>query len=490
MNSYIALDIGEKRIGVAVADVSAPFASPLVTMEASENLPAEFAQLIKKHKASAIIIGYPRNQKGEPTEQTKRVEYIVSLLNIPQTLPIFWQDESLTSVKAEAELKKRKKHYTKGEVDALAATYILEDFIQTHPKGLPDTETVHTKNKTEKKQPRGLKRFLRLRWLVLVAALIVVLGIAATSLWYVQALSPRTADDVYSMITIEQGSGTKQIASQLAEKNVIKSAQAFTLYIRINGINTLQAGEYRLSSKQSVQEIAQIIESGRVTTVNVLIAPGLRLDQIITVLEKEGYDKDDIETALEDSRDHPILQGLPTDVKLEGYLYPDTYKIQPNTTVKQLISQMFDNFQRQVSSDIRAGIAKQGLNFRQAVILASIIQKEVPEPEVQRTVAQVFIKRLKEGKALGSDVTYIYSAALSGQQASPSLESPYNTRKYTGLPPTAISNFNLSALQAVANPTDTDYEFFVAGDDGTTHFSRTLEGHDKNIELYCTKLCN
>lgn len=504
MSSLIALDIGEKRIGVAIADITAPFPAPLITLEASERLAAEFASILQSYKVTGVVVGFPRNQKGEPTAQTERVKQIVGLLNIPENIAVYWQDESLTSVKAEAELKKRKKHYQKAEVDALAATYILEDFIreqkttQTETPSHPNESAKKTptpvpdKKKLSKKKPHKSKKAKKHILLFIALAIfgVFTLALIGSYSWYNNALSPRTKDDMYSLVTIKSGTSRDQIARELEEKKLINSATAFLLYVRLNGINTLQAGQYRLSSKQSTQQITEIIEKGKVTTVSVLISPGQRLDQILASLEKEGYTKQDLEAALEVSRDHPALKGLPNDVLLEGYLFPDTYTIEPNTSAKQLITTILDNFEKRVTPEIREGIAAQGLNMRQAVILASVIQKEVPEPEVQRKVAQVFIKRLKEGKMLGSDVTYMYAAALSGETATPSLNSPYNTRKVTGLPPTAISNFNLSALQAVANPTDTDYLFFVAGDDGTTHFSRTLEEHEALVEKYCHKLCN
>ena len=109
MSNYLALDIGEKRIGVALADTSARFPSPLTTLVANENLAAEFKALLKKYHVSKVVIGLPRNQNGERTAQSERVEQIAGLLQIPTNIPIHWQDESLTSVKAEAELEKRKK---------------------------------------------------------------------------------------------------------------------------------------------------------------------------------------------------------------------------------------------------------------------------------------------------------------------------------------------------------------------------------------------
>lgn len=492
MSSYLGVDIGEKRIGVSICDASAPFPAPLTTLEANPQLAQQFADILNKNRVEAVVIGYPRNQKGEPTAQTERVEHIAKLLNIPEGTSVYWQDESLTSVKAEEELKHRKKHYSKGDIDALAATFILEDFIKTQLPNLnqnhskPEEKPAHKKPVKKTKKPHKFRPITVIITSVFALTSAVIIGCI---LWYSQAISAKTTEHNYQVVTVTPGSGTQMIASNLEQKGLIRSSSAFTLYVRLKNINNLQAGSYRLSSSQSVKEIVDIISSGKITTVNVLISPGLRLDQILGALEKDGYSKKDLENALLKVRDHKLLSNLPNDARLEGYLFPDTYKVDPDTSAEQLIRLMLDNFNSKLTDNIMSGIQKQGLNIDQAVILASIVQKEVADPKVQKMVAQVFLKRLHEGVVLGSDVTYKYAAAQFGTEDLPSSTSPYNTRKYSGLPPTAISNFNITALEAVANPTPTDYNFFVAGDDGTTYFSHTAQQHEDYIQKYCKIGC-
>ncbi len=493
-NTILALDVGEKRIGVAIADMQIPFPAPLTTLEASEHLVTEFTALLTKNKVSAVVIGYPRNQNGEPTKQTERVEHIAKLLNIPSSIPVYWQDESLTSVKAEEELKSRKKPYAKAAVDSLAATYILEDFIRTQASGaLPqpsiEPEVTDKKPKKKSKKPKLKKKHWFIKFAVAIL-LILALVILSAVIWYTKAISSRTSEDSYVVVTVQAGSGTSAIGKLLEEQKVIRNAKAFSIYAKVNGINNLQAGDYRLSSKQSVAEITEIISGGKVTTVNVLISPGLRLDQILTALKKDGYKEEELETALVAIRDHPLLKNLPADTPLEGYLFPDTYQIGPNTSAEELFRIMLNNLQSKITPQLEAQIKTQGLTTAEAIIMASIVQKEVKDSTIQPTVAQVFLKRYREGIQLGSDVTYMYIEAKTGKKVGPTLDSPYNTRRYSGLPPSAISNFNFSALEAVANPTKTDYLFFVAGDDGTTHFSKTVEEHESLVQKYCTKLCN
>lgn len=491
MAKYLALDIGEKRIGVATADIAAPFPAPLVTLEATGQLADQFNQLLKKHQVEAVIIGFPRNQKGERTAQTDRVEYIAGLLNIPKNIPVYWQDESLTSVKAEAELKKRKKPYKKADVDSLAATYILEDFIaaggtQTKTASSVEHSTVAKGGTQKKRQPKLITKLLVGILIASTAVIITAVG------WYLYALSPKTAKDSYTVVSIQAGISASEIAKELEQKQVIRSALAFRIYIKLQSINGLQAGEYRLSSKQSSSEIASILSDGKVTSVNVLIPPGQRTDQIVDLLKKSGFKEQDIQNALNKLQSHPTVSASTNNPRLEGYLYADTYQIGPSTSAEELLNLMLSTFQKRLNEnpEITSGLKAQGLTLEQAVIIASIVQQEVPDYETQRKVAQVFIKRFKEGIALGADPTFKYAAAVEGGPSNPSNSSRFNTRKYVGLPPTAIGNFNITALKAVANPSQTDYLYFVAGDDKITRFSNTLEEHERLTREYCTVLCN
>lgn len=321
--------------------------------------------------------------------------------------------------------------------------------------------------------------------------LLTLIIISAIS-WYLYALTPLTTDEEYSIISVESGDTAKVIAGKLEEKKVIRSAAAFVIHIRLSGSPGLMAGEFRVSSKQSTQDIAQVITSGKATTVNVLVAPGLRVGEIIAKLEEAGYEEDDVKRALASASDHPALESAPTGAPVEGYLFPDTYQVSPSTSAQKLVETMLDTFKERVidDSEIADGLKEQGLSLSQAVVLASIVQKEVPDYQTQQKVAQVFIKRLKIDMPLGADPTFKYAAALTGEPATPAIESPYNTRKVVGLPPSAISNFNTSAIKAVANPSATDYTYFVSGDDGITYFSNTLQEHEALTREHCIRLCS
>lgn len=133
-DSYLALDVGAKRIGVALAGHDVHFAKPLMTLEHTDQIFAEISSLVDQYHATVVVVGFPRGLEGQTTEQTKTVEAFVEDLKLHVSVPVSWQDETLTSVKAEAELAERHKDgvYNKADVDALAATYILEDYLAEH----------------------------------------------------------------------------------------------------------------------------------------------------------------------------------------------------------------------------------------------------------------------------------------------------------------------------------------------------------------------
>jgi putative Holliday junction resolvase len=133
-SSLLALDIGTVRIGVAAANAVARIPHPLTTITNDETVLAHLMKLCSTENAALIVVGLPRSMQGDHTDQTRLVESFISRLKQVITLPVYWQDEALTSVKAEQELKARGKPYAKGDIDSLAATYILEDFLQEHPE--------------------------------------------------------------------------------------------------------------------------------------------------------------------------------------------------------------------------------------------------------------------------------------------------------------------------------------------------------------------
>jgi UPF0755 protein len=347
-------------------------------------------------------------------------------------------------------------------------------------------------------QPSGLslgaKKKSR-KWLFIAVPLVVVAllvtAAAAAWGWYSEALTAKSNDETPVSLEVETGASIEQVGQELEEKGVIKSSLAFSIYMKLSDKNVIKTGSYLFAPNQSVQEIVNWLNEGRVSTRRVTILPGQTLKQIRETLVKDGFTQEAVEAAFAKTYNHAVLEGKPASATLEGYMYPETYFVTLNSSPEELITRSLDEFKRVIDENgLKEKLSAQGFNLYEGITLASIIAKEVTNADDQKQVSQVFQTRLERGMMLGSDVTYHYAADMLGVARAVNLDSPYNTRIHTGLPPGPIGNFNLPALTAVAQPASGDYLYFVAGDDGVTHYSRTFEEHEENIQKYCQKLCS
>jgi UPF0755 protein len=318
-------------------------------------------------------------------------------------------------------------------------------------------------------------------------------GVFALRQWYVTALKPLSSSEETVLITVNQGSTPKTIGQLLVEKGIIRNARAFETYVRGSGdADKLKAGTFELRSNMSTQEVVSVLIEGKEISTLFTIPPGLRLDQIKTRFISAGYTSTEVDAAfsVDKYRDIPLLSSLPaTTTSLEGYIYPETFQITQKDTPETIVRRSITELDAIVTKEIREGIAAQGVSVHDAITLASIIEKEVAGLADRKQVAQVFYLRLSEGISLGADATYLYDAAVNGGLPFPENTSAYNTRKVQGLPPGPISNFSKSAIEAVAFPADTDYLFYVTGDDGTNYFTRTEAEHVRATKAYCTVTC-
>jgi UPF0755 protein len=292
---------------------------------------------------------------------------------------------------------------------------------------------------------------------------------------------------------IETGSSLQEIAQDLAHVHLIRSATAFETYVRGRQLYAkMQAGTYALSPSMSTPQIVDKIVKGEVSKNYVTILPGKTIKQIKKAFLQAGYTDTELDTAFDPGTyaGHPLLSSMPSGASLEGLLYPDSFQRDATTPASALIRESLDEMESHLTADIVSGFSAQGLNTYQGLTLASIVYAESGDPQSEPTVAQVFLSRLKQGMALGSDVTAFYAADLAGQGKTLGVDSPYNTRLHTGLPPGPIGSFTDIALKAVAHPSNTDYLYFVAGDDGTIHFSHTEQEHEAAVKKYCTKECS
>lgn len=324
--------------------------------------------------------------------------------------------------------------------------------------------------------------------LIGITAGIIVLGLAGFYYSYRVGLHAVSDTDVTPPAVefiVKAGQNAPAIADNLKAADLIRNRNAFITYINFHGLRAhLKTGTYSLNPSLSADQIARIIADGRTVTKRLVVPEGYRLSQIREAAATLGVSKADFNAALAAPHTQSFLATKPASVDIEGYLFPDSYQIDSDTTATSLVTAMLDTFGRRLGPEYTQAFAAQGLNLHQALTLASIVEKEVNTPADRPIVAQVFLKRLKTGTLLGSDVTVHYAADLLGVPFNLDLNSPYNTRKFVGLPPGPICSPGLGSLDAVAHPSATDYLYFLSGKDGKTYFAKTYAEHQRNIALH------
>jgi UPF0755 protein len=298
------------------------------------------------------------------------------------------------------------------------------------------------------------------------------------------------------IVNVPKGANSDKIGNILAEQGLIKSLPVFRIYASYKGLDSrLQAGEYNLNTGMSVQVILAQLVKGETSAYRFTIPEGFTIKQITERLEQKKYvDKAKfMDLVARGDFNYSFLNGLPEGPnRLEGYLFPDTYQISKNTTEEQIINMMLARFAKETDKiGFAEGARKQGLTFHQAVILASIVEREAKRDEERPKVAAVFLNRLKKGWKMESCATIQYILGEPRERlyaADLKIDSPYNTYLYPGLPSGPIASPGGPSLAAAANPAAVDYMFFVVAEDGKHVFSRTLQEHNRYRAKYLDKL--
>lgn len=288
-------------------------------------------------------------------------------------------------------------------------------------------------------------------------------------------------------ITILRGQNALQIAADLKSEGYIKSKLRFLFYLAQDGHwRDLKSGEYDLAGADDRQIIEKMVH-GRTVPKIVTIIPGWTVADIqknagiAKVLPDADFGAVDIE-ALKDKFD--FLREIPAGGNLEGYLFPDTYQLPENASIDDLIIPALENFSAKLDLLGQEKIAAKNLSVRDAVIMASILEKEVRTLEDKKIAAGILWKRLNSEMPLQTDATLLYYQAGSPYHINKDLDSPYNTYKNTGLPPGPICNPGFDSLEAAIEPIETDYWYYLSAPDGATIFSKTYDEHLQNIARY------
>jgi UPF0755 protein len=306
---------------------------------------------------------------------------------------------------------------------------------------------------------------------------------------------PRDPAGVNQLFIIQPGESVASISDRLEQVGLIRSAATFRAYLLWTGMDTfIQTGTYRLSPAQTGFDIAQMLESTTLTEVTFTILPGWRMEEIAAALPTSGLEFTAEAFLAAAGNPQTSLDLIPSGASAEGFLYPDTYILPRTTTADQLISVLLQGFMLHLPAGYSTACAAHGLTLRQAVILASIVQREAMVKDEMPLIASVFYNRLAIGMKLQTDPTVQYALGYNPAQGTwwtnplslddLQFDSPYNTYIYPGLPLGPISNPGSAALAAVADPAQTPYYYFQARCDGSGlhNFAETFEQHQQN---YC-----
>lgn len=318
---------------------------------------------------------------------------------------------------------------------------------------------------------------------------VILLAITRIPAWYENWLtSPTDPDgDQAVLFMIAQGENGQGVAHNLEEQGLISSNWLFYWYLKQNDLgDKIQAGSFPLSTSMSPQEIADAITSGH-GELTLTIPEGWTIEQIDTKLLDLGSieNADDFKACTETCDVRDAFDFLSDAPSLEGYLFPDTYFINgegENFSSEELIGRLLGTFESKfLTVENETAIAASGRTLEEIVIMASIVEREASSNEERTIIAGILWKRLDNGWGLEADATILYvlgDVPLTSETLA--TDSPYNTRLYNGLPPTAISNPGLASLEAALYPEESTYWFYLHDNEGTVHYAETLEGHNAN----------
>src|SRR5499427_7337358 len=325
-------------------------------------------------------------------------------------------------------------------------------------------------------------------WLLL---LVVIAGAAAVGVIYLRVNRPyRGFQAPEQFVEIPQGTGSSLIGERLTAAGVVRDPITFrvALWLSRQGRH-LKAGEYRFDRAMTPFEVVDKMARGDVFVVSLTFPEGLTIAEMSKIFESHGLGTS--ATFVHAAQDGSLIHDLdPAARDLEGYLFPETYNVPRHTDAAKLVRMMVARFEKILTPELKQAVAARNLSVRQAVTLASIVEKETAKPEERPLVAAVYTTRLRIGMPLQCDPTVIYALVKAHRydgnihKDDLSFDSPYNTYRYPGLPPGPIASPGRASIEAAVHPADADYLYFVSRNDGSHQFARTLEEHNRNVQKF------
>lgn len=318
---------------------------------------------------------------------------------------------------------------------------------------------------------------------------------AVTGLLSYEALLPHASFFEPREVKIAQGMGSRMIGALLRREGVIRSKWAFVLYVSLRGdAALLKPGVYSFE-RRSIAEIADMLVAGGKNEKEITVPEGWTLREIAALLERRGIGSADALKTLVSptgaarfAERFAFLTDKPASAGLEGYLFPDTYRLPQDAAPEHAVIRMLENFDRRVDAKLRQDITEQDKTIFHIVTMASLIEKEVVSNQDRALISGVLWKRLDAGIPLQVDATINYIKNHKSEIRNngtgkikiedTKIDSPYNTYRYRGLPPGPIANPGLSAIRAAIYPKASPYLYYLSAHDGRTIFSKTLDEHN------------
>ena len=291
-------------------------------------------------------------------------------------------------------------------------------------------------------------------------------------------------------VKIREGLSTAEIAERLAEKGIIDSSLRFRLLARIYDYDDkFRPGSYSFAANMDDEEVFQKLLTGEKRTVRFTVPEGFGIKEIAERLSNlDLVDREDFLKAAADYAPYDYMRKRQNVFfAAEGFLFPDTYNVESDIDISEILDLMAKNFDDRVTPTMRVQAEKMGLSVYDLITLASLVEREVRYPEDRPIVAQVLLKRLKMNMPLQTDATLQYLMDTPKEDVSledTKIDSPYNTYQHTGLPPGPIANPGMASIMAVLHPAETDYLYFVADRQGHNHYAFTYEEHMKLVNQY------
>lgn len=328
------------------------------------------------------------------------------------------------------------------------------------------------------------------KFLLFILAVLVMVGVVGKMIWGSSRMQ-RGGE-----LAVENGQSADSVAQELVDQGFMSRVLPWRVYAwRSNAAGQIKTGTYQIEQGERIAAVLARMTRGEVVPDELTITypEGFTLKQVAerTAARQIGSAEDFLQAAQAASfaADHAFLKDLPAGRSLEGYLFPDTYRVFADDAPGDVIKRMLMNFNRRVTE---AGVpAKAGEDTRRSldaiVIMASILEREVNRDEDLPIVSGILWRRFDDGVGLDADATVRYAldnwdGPLTAQDLA--VDSPYNTRKYRGLPPGPIGNPGIKAILAALNPESSDYYYYLHATDGQTIFSKTNDEHNQNKLKY------